>query len=313
MKQKILVIGGCGAIGSVLSILLQSLDTNVVVVDRSSRGCKIGRIVVEGLGSAEVEICGWDSIGSIQPNVLIYAVKAYDVETAVSSSLELGWNPDLVVSVQNGLGSLELLERVYGADRVVAALIFFGSTYKSKCYSHFAGGNKVVIGSRRKLAHKPKLLVEAIASILSRKSLSVEVVDNIEPYRWTKLAVNAGINPVTVLSWSKNRVIIDNSSARELATILAEETVRVAREKGIELPIDPIEEMINTARQTANNCSSMIQDYVRHGRSEIDYINRAVWLKSLETNTRALANYSIYLAVRLREPWLREKKSPCET
>ncbi|ALL00868.1 ketopantoate reductase [Pyrodictium delaneyi] len=312
--MKVAVVGGCGAVGSAVTVALALAGADVAVVARRRSGCHLERVTVEGLGEAAVKVCGWDAAPGLEPEVVVYATKAYDLEAAVEASLNAGWSPGLVVSMQNGLGSLEQLERVYGSSRAVAALAFYG-VYRppGSCHSRLAGrSRRVVVGCRAvsgQCSPSARLLVE----LLLAGGLDAEYVADIEPYRWAKLAVNAAVNPVTVIAWDRNRVVVENPYARQLAVELAAETGRAAAAAGVELPVDPVEEALRVADATGDNCSSMLQDVAAGRRTEIDYINGAVWRTAEKHGAQAPVNKAVYNVVRLLEPWLAGRRSPCAT
>lgn len=282
----------------------------VVVVTRSGAP---GRIVVEGLGSAMIETISWREARHYEPDIVVYAVKAYDLGGAVKESLAAGWSPKAVVSLQNGLGSLEFLEKEF-PGRALLGLVYFGSTLLAPCRSRLAGKGYVLLGWRREPVQEAQEACRLLAGSLEASGLEAYCIGaRAEPYRWLKLAVNAAINPVTVIAWSRNRVVVEDPGARELAEGLASETGEVAKAAGVALPRDPVEEAIRVARLTGDNCSSMLQDISRGKRTEIDYISGAVAREAWRHGVSAPLNWFAYRAVRLLEKWLAGRKSPCET
>ncbi|BEP17218.1 ketopantoate reductase family protein [Pyrofollis japonicus] len=304
------VIVGCGAVGSVVSLALSLGGLSVAVVARSRGGDKV---YVEGLGETHVPVLVWSEAASISPRIVVYATKAYDLLGAVESSLRAGWGPSAVVSLQNGLGSLELLESRF-PGRALGAVVTFGATRLGPCRARLAGRGEVLLGWRRDVVSDAREACGLLSEALRRGGISAHCVgDELEPWRWLKLAVNSAINPVTVLAWSRNRVVVEDPFARELAEALAAETGRVAEAKGIRLPRDPVEEALRVARLTGDNCSSMVQDIAMGRRTEIDYICKAVADEAWRRGLSAPHNWFAYRAVRLLEKWLAGKKSPCET
>ena len=306
------VVVGCGAVGCTVALALRNADVRVAVVTKSDLVvCGWGMAVVEGMGSGELLVCGWRGAARLAPRLVIYAVKAYDLAGAVEDSLGAGWSPEAVVSLQNGLGSLELLSDTYGVERVVGGVVYFGAVSTAQCRSRLLGKGGVLLGCRIH-GGACSLWAHWLSEALSAGGLASEYVGDIEPYRWLKLAVNAAINPVTVLAWSRNEIVVEDPDARALAEQLASEGGRIARIKGIELPNDPVEEVFRVARATGKNCSSMLQDIARKGCSEIDYINGAVAREAWRLGTTAPFNEAVWRAVRLLERWLAGRRLPCE-
>ena len=308
--MKVGIVGGCGAAGSVLAASLARAGADVQVIARGRSGCERARLVVEGLWSGPVDVCGWDGVRGATYDFLIVATKAYDVGQALDLVASSGLGAGLVLSTQNGLGSLEEVERRFG-DRAAAMILYYGSYRTGACSSRYTGGSRVVLGCRTGCDVGR---LRSLSSALNSGGLEAEVVgrEELEGHRWLKLAVNSAINPVTALAWDTNGVIVRDGEAAEAAAILAQETGRVAGELGIALPDDPVEATFRTARETSNNCSSTVQDLAAGRPTELRYINLAVWEASASLSERAIANFLAFYSVEAASRWLRGRRSPCE-
>jgi 2-dehydropantoate 2-reductase len=314
LPARVAVVG-CGAVGSTVAAALAGGGLEVYCVSRRLRGCGRARVEVEEFASAEVTVCGWESVRGLAVDAVVYAVKAYDMGEALAYAKRYGLRGRLHVSLQNGLGSLESLEAL-ARGRAAGGVVFFGAVRLQSwcCRAVLLGRGPVLLGPRRAagLEGDAWRLLEELAEAMRAGGLEVEVVGDIEPYRWLKLAVNAAINPVTVLAWAPNRVVLEDGDARELAFKLAAEAARVAEAWGVELPEDPLGAVERTARLTGDNCSSMLQDVAWRGRSEVDYINGAVAGRARVKGLEAPYNTAVWRAVRLLQRWLRGRGLPCE-
>ena len=178
--------------------------------------------------------------------------------------------PDgLALTLQNGLGNLEVLEAALGSDRATLGVTTSGAT--------LLGPGRVRAGGAgpTHVARHPRLL-PAVA-LLQQAGFTVEVSDDVESLLWGKLAVNAAINPLTALLRVPNGRLLELPEARTLMGVAATETAAVARASGIRLPyIDPVAQAEQVAERTAANRSSMLQDIERKAPTEIDAINGAV-------------------------------------
>jgi len=116
----------------------------------------------------------------------------------------------------------------------------------------------------------------AIAKYFTQAGLATEVCADIRDRIWSKLLINAGINPLTALYDCANGGLLQNSARRERMAELVGEARQVAVAAGVTVPADIFEKVISVCQATANNISSMLQD-VRAGRpTEIEAINGAV-------------------------------------
>ena len=206
----------------------------------------------------------WPPLGC---DYIMLAVKAYDTQEALEwlRSYRV-WAPVIVV-VQNGIGGLEVAERLYHG-LAAAGIADFGAERRGSLTILRGMGRFVAGCSRRDCSWA----LEPLSKCLSEGGLRTIIVDDVEPYRWLKLAVNAAINTVTAILRAPNGVILRNPHAREAALRIAEAVEREALRRGIRLPRPAGEEVLRVAELTADNRSSTLQDIERGSRTEVDYI-----------------------------------------
>jgi 2-dehydropantoate 2-reductase len=113
-----IVILGAGAVGSIIGAHLAREGEDVVFIARGERGKFIREhgIKVTGLADFTVPVNVTDNLNEVeQADVLLVAVKTYDMEEALKSvsHLEVG----SVLSVQNGVFKNEQLAQYFGQER----------------------------------------------------------------------------------------------------------------------------------------------------------------------------------------------------
>ncbi len=119
--------------------------------------------------------------------------------------------------------------------------------------------------------------LDALIASLRRAGLDSTFVSDVEPYVWSKLVVNAAVNPVTALAGVRNGVLLADAALHRRAELLAREAAAVARASGVDLPFDdPVSLLDDVVRATAANRSSMLQDLDAGRSTEIDAINGAL-------------------------------------
>ena len=120
-------------------------------------------------------------------------------------------------------------------------------------------------------------LVAALAALLRQAGFTTHLVEHVDSLVWGKLAVNAGINPLTALLNVPNGYLAQDPRARRIMMAAAAETAAVAAAQGIPLPYASApQRALAVAQATAANHSSMLQD-VRQGRpTEIEAICGAI-------------------------------------
>ncbi|MFB6490095.1 MAG: ketopantoate reductase family protein [Thermoproteus sp. AZ2] len=268
---------GLGAVGMLLTYFLNRAGLRPRAVARTRCGeyvfCWGGRCA--GL---DVELA--DSAAGADYTFL--AVKAYDTSSALD---KVGGT---VVVVQNGIGGAEEA-RARGLSAYPAVLTY--GVYREGCRAELRGEGELYL---------PKELAE-VGDVLGKGGMRIRVVEDVEPIRWLKLAVNAAINPVTAILDRENAVVAEDPWARALAERLAAEAGSVAEALGIKLPADPVQEALRVARATGPNLSSMVQDIRAGRRTEVDYINGAVVSAGRRAGVPTPYNEAVYYLVKAIE------------
>ncbi|MDY6779788.1 MAG: 2-dehydropantoate 2-reductase, partial [Halobacteria archaeon] len=111
---------------------------------------------------------------------------------------------------------------------------------------------------------------ERMSETFSEAGLETRARTDMPTVLWRKLAVNAGINPVTSLTRLTNGEAVERAGGTVRRAV--EEVVDVAEARGVDVG-DAYERTVEVARSTASNRSSMLQDVERGNRTEIDAIN----------------------------------------
>ncbi|WP_446751624.1 ketopantoate reductase family protein [Vulcanisaeta sp. JCM 16161] len=268
---------GLGAVGLLLAHFLNNAGYVPYVVTRT----RYEDYVIRFNGDYRVEVKLVDYLPSDVKYSLI-AVKAYDTEMIINKIV------GVPVVFQNGIGGLELIRERLGVG--YGTVVTYGIT-RSGNVAEVRGVGEIMLPS----------LIGEVADTLRAGGANVRVVDDIEPYRWLKVIVNAAINPITAILRARNGVILEDPNARALAEMVVKEGVDVVNRLGIRLPSDPLTETLRVAEATKNNYSSMLQDVLNRRRTEVDYINGAIVTRGREVNVSTPVNYVLWLLVRSLE------------
>lgn len=200
--------------------------------------------------------------------------------------------PDgIALTLQNGLGNRESLEQILGEERVALGVTTSGATLLGPGRVQPGGEGPVSIGQH---PH-----VHPLASVLQRTGFVVEIVPSSEDLLWSKLVINAAINPLTALLRVTNGELLAHSAARTLMAEIASEAAEVAAALGHSLTYrDPVAAAEDVARRTASNTSSMLQDVLRGAPTEIDAINGAIVTLGEGCGVDVATNRALWLLVR---------------
>ena len=272
------VMMGSGAMGSLFGGLLTLAGEEVWVVgnrrDQIDTIRSVG-LTFEGKGESQIipmkATLDVTSVG--KADLVIFFVKTYDTEIAVSDALVLEKEDTVFLTLQNGLGNEEVICQKIDRKKVMLGVTGHGATILGLGHIRHAGWGKTFIGE---LDHRITDRAARITQMFCGAGIETEVSPNIHDHVWGKLLVNAGINALTALTGFKNGQLLDYSETTRLMEKLVFEAAEVARRKGVHLEEDPVEKVRKTIEATKENRSSMGQDFDQRRKTEIEAINGAV-------------------------------------
>jgi len=238
-----------------------------------------------GTRIAEVDVEFYDA--PVPPaDLAIVLVKSWQTPR-VAERLEKNLKPGgAAVSLQNGLGNIEALggKAFTGVTSEGATLVGPGHVaHRGSGITHLA-------------APEPVLELFKSAGFEAYRC----VPEKAESLIWGKLAVNCGINALTALYGIRNGELLEREKTAVLMEKAALECAAVARARGVELPYaDPVAEVRETARRTAENTSSMLMDILRGAPTECDAINGAVAREGKRLGVPVPVNEALWRAMTL--------------
>jgi 2-dehydropantoate 2-reductase len=272
------VIMGAGAMGSLFGGLLALSKEDVWLVD--IREDHLQALVTAGLAVEKggkiqtIPVHATKEVASIgKADIIVFFVKAYHTEKAVSDALVLQEEDTVFLTLQNGLGNEEVICRQVDPRKVILGVTNHGATFLGPGRIRHAGWGKTYIGA---LDGKVTPRLTQIAQLFTRAGIETEVPSNIQGLVWNKLFINVGINAVAALTGLKNGRLLDYPETLRLMEALVSEAVAVARKKGIPIEGSPSETVKAVAEATRENRCSMGQDIDNRRKTEIDVINGAV-------------------------------------
>jgi 2-dehydropantoate 2-reductase len=208
-------------------------------------------------------------IGAV--DVVIIATKSPKTEAACIGGAKILKQDGLALTMQNGLGRIEVLAQYFGTARATQAVTAQGAYMEGAGRLIHAGEGPTHI------AASDHPMLASVVDLLRNAGLETEVMDDLTSIVWGKLVANAAINPLTAVLKVKNGELLNSKSARLLMRRAAREVGQLAAKKGIKLPFESPEAWAEqVATMTANNRSSMLQDVLRGARTEVDAICGAV-------------------------------------
>jgi len=277
--MKVSIIGA-GAMGSLFGGKISKTGTNVLLYDINRK--HIERINSKGLVIEEPLLGTEETVhpkATINPedikdsDVFIIFVKSTVTETAAKQFCRYAKDKTIAVTMQNGLGNEAIIRSYFGAERTAAGVTSQGATFLGPGRIRHAGKGPTHLCMSDLNNEK----IGPVVELLRNAGFDTDVKKNIQDLVWSKLIINVGINAVTALTGLKNGELLDYEETKDIMADLIDEACRVAEKKGIKLSYEnPLKTVFDVAKKTALNRSSMLQDFDRKSRSEIDFINYAI-------------------------------------
>ncbi len=297
MATRIGIIGA-GAIGSVVGGMLTRAGHDVTLIDqwpdhieaikrhglRLSGTCGEHLVPVKAMHIHETQ-------GLRDPfDVIFISVKSYDTEWATAlATVYLRQPSGIVVDFQNGIND-ERVAAVAGRERTLGCVITIsaGMYEPGHAIRTDTGSIGFKIGEHD---GKDTPRAQEIARIMNDVAVT-KVTPNLWGERWSKLAVNCMVNPISGLSGFDSAEARTNQVPRRIAVFTAAEVIQVGRARGFEVePIYSIKtqrfvdavagdglaeveaDMSRDARSRVGGRPSMLQDVMKGRRTEINYLN----------------------------------------
>ena len=213
-------------------------------------------------------------------DIILLCVKSFHTLEACRRVTGLLAPQGLIVSVQNGLGNLEIIAQEFGPERTIGARVIFGAQV-------------IRPGLARVTVYAEPVLVGAVASDYPRQSLAQAVedlnragiptrqVDDILTHLWGKVLYNCALNPLGAILGVPYGALGNDPQTRGLMRLIIQEIYQVAAARGVRLGHADADSyfnffMENLVPATAGHWPSMWQDLHAGRRTEIEALNGAI-------------------------------------
>jgi 2-dehydropantoate 2-reductase len=220
-------------------------------------------------------------------------VKSWQTERAARNLARCLAEGGVALTLQNGFGNLEILQEILGEERAALGVTTTGATLLEPGVVRHGGDGPITLG--------PHERNQPFEILLAQAGFDVQREQDLNGLIWSKLAVNAAINPLTALLEVRNGQLLAHEATRELMRSAAQEVARLADVLGIHLATkDPAGFALQVAERTSANVSSMLQDIQRGAPTEIDAICGAIVRLAGEHDVDTPLNWALWNLVRAK-------------
>ena len=239
-----------------------------------------------------------DPAGVAPVEIVLFAVKLWDLEKAAEQLAPLITDGTRVITVQNGIDAVERLAPILGKDRVVPG------------YAQIA----TVIGSPGVISHTSRIALmrfghadrhadpqlSAFAAAAQQAGLDVALADDIEVELWNKFVFLTSMAGATAATRQSIGPILGDPDTRGLFHDLVREVVAVGRARGVALAADHADRTMEFVERTfpPGMKASMAHDLERGNRLELDWLTGKVVSLGRELGVPTPVSAVVYAALK---------------
>ncbi len=266
-KKSILIVG-TGALATLFAARLSAAGINVTMLGSWDEGLA----ALNKHGARLVDADGNETAYPVQAlreckkaQYAIVLVKSWQTESVAKKLKKCLTEDGVILTLQNGLGNGKILAEHLGAERIAQGVTTTGASLLGAGIVRIGGEGLVSVEAHPRLGRVNAILTEA--------GFHLESVPDVQSLIWSKLVINAAINPLTALLDIPNGDLLKIPEAKKMMGELAHEVASLAFAQNISLSFDdPAKTAEKVAQKTASNISSMLQDLRRGAPTEIDAI-----------------------------------------
>jgi 2-dehydropantoate 2-reductase len=207
-------------------------------------------------------------------DVVLFAVKLYDTESALPLLIPLVGPETVVIPLQNGVESVEMLSAVVDRGRLVGGTAYIQASIAEPGLVRHIALDRIIFGE---LDGTRSARLERFLTACQDAGLSPMLTEQIDVEMWTKfvhITVMSGMTAVTRSSVGPLRDDPDLFAMWQAAVV---ESVAVAKAKGIGVPRTLATDLMTLVQQLpAQARSSMLQDLEHHRRLELPWLSGAI-------------------------------------
>ena len=299
-----IAVMAAGAVGGYFGARMQAAGHDVFFV---ARGANLAAIKSNGLKLESVhgdlhlrQVNVTDDPNGVGPvDIVLFAVKLWDTEQAAEQTRPLVGPATRVITLQNGIDSVERMAPILGAEQSIGGAAYIASVIETpgviKQTSSFAS---MRFGRADK---RPDATLQAFVDAGRAAKIDVDISADIERERWQKFIFLTAMAGSTAALRSPIGPIRADPELRGFFRQLMEEAFAVGKAKGVAL--DPgyldsrMDFLMNKVEPGMK--ASMAHDLERGNRLELDWLAGKVRELGRQFNIPTPASDTVYTVLKL--------------
>lgn len=288
MKKTELAVVGLGGVGGYFGfkLALHYAGSSTVRVTFVARGATYDVVTANGLTLLSSEhpdgvahpaalVGTVAALGDV--DVLLVCVKEYDLEMICTQlAARLQKQQVVILPLMNGVDIYERIKRIVPRAIVLPACVYVASHIKAKgVIEHKGHPGRVIVGSD---PQRPEYTPAPLVDVLAAAGITIDYLQDAFPAIWTKFFFIASFGLVSARYNQSIGRVNEEPTSRARARLIMHEVEAIARERGIALPPDLIDQTFQKAASFPYHTPTSLQLDVQSGKAntELDLFAGAI-------------------------------------
>lgn len=299
-KVSIIGMGALGVLfGGILTKKLGKENVDFVVnKDRKARFFKYG--LTSNGEACDFYLVDEDEKGR-PADLLIFAVKGVDLESAIDSARNKVSDNTIILSLLNGVTSEEIIGEAFGFDKLVYCIAQGMDAVKIGNQLTYTNIGQLCIGI---MDEDPKMRekLEKVANLFDRTAIPYKVEADIRHRLWSKFMLNVGVNQIVMIYEGNYGTVQRQGEARQLMIEAMEEARILANLEGINVSKNDLDQYVNLIDTLdPEGMPSMRQDGLLGRKTELDLFAGTVLKLAKKYKVKVPVNQMIFDRVKEME------------
>jgi 2-dehydropantoate 2-reductase len=271
-----MAVMAAGAVGGYFGGRMAAAGHDVTFIARGAHGDAIrrdGLRIESALGDLHLKNLNvTDDPKQVGPvDLVLFAVKLWDTETAGEQTRPLVGSNTRVITLQNGVDSVERLAPILGDDVTIGGATYIVTTIAKPGVIRHTGARAEVRCGR--LDRRPDAVLAGYVQQMKAANIEITLADHMRLDIWKKFVLLSGTSGITASTRQPLGVIRDDADMRAFFYQLMHETIGVGRAGGVEFAADFAAELDRwVASFPPTMKASMANDLDAGRRLELDWL-----------------------------------------